>query len=53
MSRQMHANMAQSEFLMIPNAAHIASIEQEAVFNMAMLTFLEKHTQIPLTSRHV
>ena len=53
MSRQMHANMAQSEFLMIPNAAHIASIEQEAVFNSAMLTFLEKHTQIPLTSRHV
>jgi hypothetical protein len=38
---------------MIPNAAHIASIEQEAVFNSAMLTFLEKHTQIPLTSRHV
>lgn len=53
MSRQMHANMVQSEFLMIPHAAHIASIEQEAVFNSAMLTFLEKHTQIPLTSRHV
>jgi len=25
-----------SEFLMIPNAAHIASIEQESVFNSAM-----------------
>jgi 3-oxoadipate enol-lactonase len=42
MSRQMHANIKHSEFLLIPNAAHIASIEQEALFNEVLLTFLAK-----------
>jgi 3-oxoadipate enol-lactonase len=53
MSRQMHANIAQSEFLLIPNAAHIASIEQEAVFNSVMLKFLKKHTHLTLSAGKV
>jgi 3-oxoadipate enol-lactonase len=43
MSRQMHANIKGSEFLLIKDAAHITSIEQEAVFNQAMMNFLKKH----------
>ncbi len=43
MSLQMHANIKGSEFLLIKDAAHIANIEQEAVFNQALLNFLTKH----------
>jgi pimeloyl-ACP methyl ester carboxylesterase len=39
----MHANIKGSEFMLIKNAAHIANIEQEAVFNQAMMNFLKKH----------
>ena len=42
MSRQMHQNMAGSKFIVIPNAAHIASIEQEVFFNEKILKFLLK-----------
>ena len=42
MSRLMHEQMAGSEFVMIPNAGHIASIEQEALFNAEILKFLQK-----------
>ena len=43
MSRQMHDSIRGSEFLLIKDAAHIANIEQEAVFNQAMVNFLKKH----------
>ena len=42
MSRLMHEQMAGSEFVMIPNAGHIARIEQEALFNAEILKFLQK-----------
>lgn len=42
MSRLMHQNIAGSEFVIIPDAAHIASIEQEAFFNAEILRFLKK-----------
>ena len=45
MSRQMHGQLKGSEFMLIKDAAHIASMEQEAVFNQAMLAFLEKHSK--------
>ena len=41
-TRQMHKMIADSEFLEIPQAGHIANIEQPAVFNQAVLDFLEK-----------
>ncbi|MFM8865173.1 MAG: 3-oxoadipate enol-lactonase [Limnohabitans sp.] len=41
MSRLMHERMAGSEFVVIPDAGHIASIEQEALFNAAILKFLQ------------
>jgi pimeloyl-ACP methyl ester carboxylesterase len=43
MSHQIHANIKGSEFLLIKDAAHIANIEQEAVFNEAMVNFLKTH----------
>ncbi len=43
MSQQMHANIKGSEFLLIKDAAHIANIEQEAIFNEAVVSFLKKH----------
>jgi len=42
MSRQMHENISGSEYVIIPDAAHIASIEQEVFFNEKILKFLLK-----------
>ena len=42
MSRQMHARLAGSELVVVPNAGHIANIEQAEVFNQALLGFLQK-----------
>lgn len=42
MARQIHENLSGSELLIIPSAAHISNIEQTAVFNKAMLGFLDK-----------
>jgi 3-oxoadipate enol-lactonase len=42
MSRLMHQNIAGSELIIIPDAAHIASIEQEAFFNAEIFKFLKK-----------
>ena len=42
MSRLMHENIEGSEFVIIPNAAHIASIEQAAFFNTEISRFLFK-----------
>jgi 3-oxoadipate enol-lactonase len=44
MSRQMHAQIKGSEFVLIKDAAHIVNIEQEAFFNQSMLTFLAQHS---------
>ena len=44
MSRQMHAHIKGSEFVLVKDAAHIVNIEQEAFFNQAMLTFLAQHS---------
>lgn len=40
MSRDMHAMLAGSELLVLPNAAHLSSIEQSDAFNAAVLSFL-------------
>lgn len=42
MSRQMHAQLAGSELVVVPNAGHIANIEQEAFFNAQILSFLQR-----------
>jgi len=44
MSRQMHEQIAGSEWVVIPNAAHIASIEQASFFNAQILKFLKRVT---------
>jgi 3-oxoadipate enol-lactonase len=41
-TRQMHKMISNSEFLEIPQAGHIANIEQPAIFDRAVLSFLEK-----------
>jgi 3-oxoadipate enol-lactonase len=41
-TRQMHRMIPNSEFLEIPQAGHIANIEQPAIFNGAVLSFVEK-----------
>jgi pimeloyl-ACP methyl ester carboxylesterase len=40
MARQIHANLPNSEFVLIKDAAHIASIEQAEFFNAKMVEFL-------------
>jgi 3-oxoadipate enol-lactonase len=42
MARQIHENLPGSELLIIPSAAHLSNIEQAAVFNQALLGFLDK-----------
>jgi 3-oxoadipate enol-lactonase len=40
MALQIHDNLLHSQYLLIPDAAHIANIEQSSVFNAAILDFL-------------
>lgn len=40
MARQIHANLPNSQFVLIKDAAHIASIEQSAFFNRTLVDFL-------------
>jgi 3-oxoadipate enol-lactonase len=40
MSRDMHLALAGSELLVLPDAAHLSSIEQAEAFNAAVLSFL-------------
>jgi 3-oxoadipate enol-lactonase len=40
MARQIHANLPNSEFVLIKDAAHISNIEQPKFFNKTMLEFL-------------
>ena len=42
MARSIHENLPGSDLLVIPSAAHISNIEQAAVFNQALLGFLNK-----------
>jgi pimeloyl-ACP methyl ester carboxylesterase len=39
MAELMHARLPDSRLVVIPKAAHIANIEQEARFNQALLDF--------------
>jgi 3-oxoadipate enol-lactonase len=40
LSRELHASIEGSELVMIADAAHLSNVEQPAVFNAALLTFL-------------
>ncbi len=43
MSRTIHAEIAGSELAILPDAAHLANIEQPAAFNDVLTNFLAKH----------
>jgi 3-oxoadipate enol-lactonase len=43
MARQIHANLPNSEFILIKDAAHISNIEQPAFFNQHKVEFLARH----------
>ena len=40
MARAIHENLAGSELLLIPSAAHLSNVEQRDVFNQALMGFL-------------
>jgi 3-oxoadipate enol-lactonase len=42
MARQIHANLPNSEFVLIKDAAHISNIEQPEFFNKTMVEFLRR-----------
>ncbi len=42
-AKVIHQNIAGSELVVIPSAAHIANLEQAAAFNRALVAFLDKH----------
>jgi 3-oxoadipate enol-lactonase len=42
-ARVIHREIARSELVIIPSAAHIANLEQTAAFNRALVPFLDKH----------
>jgi 3-oxoadipate enol-lactonase len=42
MARQIHRNLAGSELVILPSAAHISNVEQTERFNSAMLAFLDR-----------
>jgi 3-oxoadipate enol-lactonase len=44
MARQIHANLPNSQFVLIKDAAHIANIEQPAVFNRSLMDFLAQQS---------
>jgi 3-oxoadipate enol-lactonase len=44
MARQIHANLPNSQFVLINDAAHIANIEQPAFFNRALMDFLAQQS---------
>ena len=43
MSRIIHDEIAGSELAILPNAAHLANVEQPAAFNDALMAFLARH----------
>ena len=43
MAREIHENAPGSSLVMIPNAAHLANLEQPAAFTKAMRDFLAAH----------
>ena len=47
MARQIHANLAGSELVIIPSAAHISNVEQTERFSSAMLAFLDRTEATP------
>jgi 3-oxoadipate enol-lactonase len=42
-AKVIHREIAGSELVIIPSAAHIANLEQTAAFNRALVPFLDKH----------
>jgi 3-oxoadipate enol-lactonase len=42
MARAIHANLAGSQLVLIPSAAHFSNVEQEKAFNDAMMSFLDQ-----------
>jgi 3-oxoadipate enol-lactonase len=42
-AKTIHREIAGSELVIIPSAAHIANLEQTAAFNRALVPFLDKH----------
>jgi 3-oxoadipate enol-lactonase len=42
-ARVIHREIAGSELVVIPSAAHIANLEQTSAFNRALVTFLDRH----------
>lgn len=43
MARQIHANLRDSDLLIIQSAAHLSNVEQPEVFNQALMEFLGKN----------
>jgi 3-oxoadipate enol-lactonase len=43
MGREMHAKIAGSKFVLVPNSGHLINIEQPAAFEAAVLPFLREH----------
>lgn len=43
MARQIHANLRDSDLLIIESAAHLSNVEQPEVFNQALTEFLGKN----------
>jgi 3-oxoadipate enol-lactonase len=48
LSRELHASIEGSELVMIANAAHLSNVEQPAVFNGALLRFLQRSAVPPV-----
>ena len=43
MSRIIHAEFVGSELAILPNASHLANVEQPNAFNDVLMAFLSKH----------
>jgi 3-oxoadipate enol-lactonase len=42
MAREIHENLAGSQLVVIPSAAHLANIEQPQAFNRALTAFYDR-----------
>ena len=42
LSRDLHASIDDSELVMIADAAHLSNVEQAALFNAALVRFLQR-----------
>jgi pimeloyl-ACP methyl ester carboxylesterase len=51
MSAAIHGAIAGSEYTVIPDAAHIANVEQAAAFSDLLLPFLRRHAETAQPAR--